>query len=88
MPDSNGTEQPTETVSKQADGYDAENHSGWIQRQIVEQRLSGENLARGDGVRCRVGSDGTDSMLLQSPGSRVDETQRFQPSAFPRGKLV
>lgn len=79
MPDSNWAHDTADTVAEQTDGDGAQNNCSRAQRHVVEKILGSKDLNTSGSIGSRSSRDGTDGMLLQTPGPRVDELDELNP---------
>lgn len=75
VPDGDGPEKTSDTVTKETDGDDCQDNGSSAQGHVVEEVLGGEDLNAGGGIGGRGRSDGTHRMLLQRPRPIVEELE-------------
>lgn len=73
VPDGDGTHHTANAVSKEPDRYDAQDDSGGLQRQVIEDILRREDLDASSSVGSRCRGDGANRVFLQVPVSMVEE---------------
>ena len=77
-------QQTTKTVAEQTDGDSCADDRRGLKRHVVEQLLRSEDLGTSGSMGSRGGSDGRDSVLLETPWPGVDELDELDPD----GKLA
>lgn len=83
MPDSNWAHDTADAVAEQTNGDGTQNNRSRAQWHIVEEILGSKDLDTSGSIRSRSSRDGTDGMLLQTPGSRVNELDGPNPEGKP-----
>lgn len=71
VPDGNGSHNSTKTITEQTDRNGAEDDSDGTKGHIVEEVLRRKHLRGCRGIGSRCGCDSANSVLLQSPRSRI-----------------